>query len=42
MKGTDGKENEAMQNVEVRKALIEAIDRATLATLYPNVYSKPL
>ena len=36
MKGTDGKENEAMQNVEVRKALIEAIDRATLATLYPN------
>lgn len=36
MKGTDGNENEAMQNVEVRKALIEAIDRATLATLYPN------
>lgn len=36
MKGADGKENEAMQNVEVRKALIEAIDRATLAGLYPN------
>ena len=25
-----------MQNVEVRKAIMEAIDRATLATLYPN------
>ncbi len=36
MKGVDGNENEAMQNVEVRKALIEAIDRATLATLYPT------
>ena len=36
MKGIDGNENEAMQNVEVRKALIEAIDRATLATLYPT------
>ena len=36
MKGADGNENEAMQNVEVRKALIEAIDRATLATLYPT------
>ncbi len=36
MKGIDGNENEAMQNVEVRKAIIEAIDRATLATLYPN------
>lgn len=36
MKGTDGKENPAMQNVEVRKAIIEAIDRASLATLYPN------
>lgn len=36
MAGTDGKTNEAMQNVEVRKALIEAIDRATLATLYPS------
>lgn len=36
MKGVDGKENEAMQNVEVRKAIIEAIDRATLATLYPT------
>ncbi len=36
MKGIDGNENPAMQNVEVRKALMEAIDRATLATLYPN------
>ncbi|MEG1445853.1 MAG: ABC transporter substrate-binding protein [Ruthenibacterium sp.] len=36
MKGVDGNQNEAMQNVDVRKALIEAIDRATLATLYPN------
>lgn len=36
MKGVDGKENEAMQPVEVRKALMECIDRATLATLYPN------
>ena len=36
MKGADGNENEAMQNVEVRKAIIEAIDRATLATLYPT------
>ncbi|NCC06973.1 MAG: ABC transporter substrate-binding protein [Clostridia bacterium] len=36
MKGTDGNDNAAMQNVEVRKALIEAIDRAALATLYPN------
>lgn len=36
IKGTDGNENEAMANPEVRKALIEAIDRAALATLYPN------
>lgn len=36
MKGVDGKENEAMQNIEVRKALIQAIDRATLAALYPS------
>ena len=36
MKGVDGKENAAMQNVSVRKALIEAIDRASLAALYPN------
>lgn len=36
MKGVDGNQNEAMQNVEVRKAIIEAVDRATLATLYPN------
>lgn len=36
MKGTDGKSNEAMQNVLVRKALIEAIDREALAKLYPN------
>lgn len=27
---------EALDNVEVRKALVEAIDRATLATLYPT------
>lgn len=36
MKGVDGKSNDAMQNTEVRKALIEAIDRASLAILYPN------
>lgn len=36
MKGVDGKENEAMQNIEVRKALIQAIDRATLAGFYPS------
>ncbi len=36
MKGIDGNENPAMQNVEVRKAIMEAIDRAPLATLYPN------
>ena len=36
MKGADGNVNEAMDNVEVRKALVEAIDRATLATLYPT------
>lgn len=36
MKGVDGNVNEAMDNVEVRKALIEAIDRATLSTLYPS------
>ena len=36
MKGVDGKENEAMQNVLVRKALMQAIDRAALANLYPS------
>lgn len=36
MKGVDGNQNEAMQNPAVRKALIEAIDSATLAALYPN------
>ena len=36
MKGIDGNENPAMQNVAVRKAIIEAIDRSALATLYPN------
>ncbi len=36
MKGVDGNENEAMQNVEVRRALIKAIDRATLAAFYPT------
>ncbi len=36
MKGVDGKENEAMQNLAVRQALIKAIDRATLAALYPS------
>jgi peptide/nickel transport system substrate-binding protein len=33
MKGVDGKENPAMQNVLVRKALMQAIDRAALANL---------
>jgi len=36
MKGVDGQENAAMQPVEVRRALIEAIDRATLASFYPS------
>lgn len=36
MKGVDGKENEAMQNKEVRKVIMEAVDRASLAGLYPN------
>ena len=36
MKGVDGKENEAMQDVNVRKAIIMALDRATLTTLYPS------
>lgn len=36
MKGVDGKENPPMENVAVRKALIEAIDRANLATMYPT------
>jgi len=36
MKGVDGKENTAMQPIEVRQALIKAIDRATLAALYPS------
>ena len=36
MKGVDGKENPVMQNVAVRKAVIEAIDRAALAGLYPS------
>ena len=36
MKGVDGQENEAMQPIEVRQALIKAIDRAALATLYPT------
>lgn len=36
MKGIDGNKNEAMDNIVVRKAMIEAIDRSTLASLYPN------
>jgi peptide/nickel transport system substrate-binding protein len=36
MKGIDGKNNEAMQDINVRKAIIGAIDRATLAALYPS------
>ncbi|MBE5956199.1 MAG: ABC transporter substrate-binding protein [Lachnospiraceae bacterium] len=36
MKGVDGKENEAMQSLAVRQALIKAIDRASLAALYPS------
>lgn len=35
-KGVDGNENPAMANVAVRSAIIEAIDRAALASLYPN------
>ena len=36
MEGTDGNKNEAMQNIEVRKAIVEAIDRASLAKMYPS------
>ena len=36
MKGVDGNQNEAMQPLAVRQALIKAIDRAQLAALYPN------
>jgi peptide/nickel transport system substrate-binding protein len=36
MQGVDGNVNEAMQPLAVRQALIEAVDRAALATLYPN------
>ena len=36
MKGVDGKTNEAMQDVNFRKAVMSAVDRATLATLYPS------
>ena len=36
MKGVDGVENEAMQDVNVRRAIMHAVDRATLATLYPS------
>ena len=36
MKGVDGKTNEAMQDVNFRKAVMAAVDRATLATLYPS------
>ncbi len=36
MKGVDGNENEAMQPLAVRQALIKAIDRAQVAALYPN------
>lgn len=36
MEGIDGNSNEAMQDVNVRRAIIEAIDRAALAGLYPS------
>ena len=36
MEGVDGKTNEAMQDINVRKAIMAAVDRATLATLYPS------
>lgn len=36
MSGVDGNQNEAMQPLEVRQAIAEAIDRAALAALYPN------
>ena len=36
MRGIDGNENEAMQPLAVRQALVEAIDRAALSALYPN------
>lgn len=36
MSGVDGNQNEAMQPLAVRQALIKAIDRAQVAALYPN------
>ncbi len=36
MSGTDGEQNEAMQDIGVRKALMEAIDREALSSLYPS------
>lgn len=40
MKGTDGNENTAMQDVRVREAILHAIDRETLATsLFPDLAS---
>ncbi|MFI3212543.1 MAG: ABC transporter substrate-binding protein [Eubacteriales bacterium] len=36
MEGIDGNQNEAMQNVAVREAIITAVDRATLSSLYPS------
>lgn len=36
MEGTDGNKNEAMQNIKVRKAIIEAIDRESLSEMYPS------
>ena len=36
MEGTDGNTNEAMQDIKVRQAIMAAVDRAMLATLYPS------
>lgn len=36
MSGVDGNENPAMQNEAVRAAVIQAVDRAALASLYPE------
>lgn len=40
IRGTDGKENTAMQNVAFRRALSEVFDRAAVAGIYPG--STPL
>lgn len=37
MRGVDGNENPAMQDVRVRRAILHAIDRELLATMFPDL-----